>query len=134
MDKLNENIFHLYDKWKKGYVRKETSLEEKIRPMKEWAEKAFNEDDFDKMDFDPDGISAKGYISINNSILTGEIPYPFLECDVFTIYPSSRIPSLKNCPKYCNDFDCSSCKLLTSLEGAPEKVYVFQCMEWHLLK
>ena len=128
MNKLNENIFHLYNRWKEGYVRKETSLEEKIKPMKEWAEKAFNEDDFDKMDFDPNGITVNGMLLISSSELTDEIPYPFVECESFTLLPSTSIKSLKNCPKYVEEFDCSACASLTSLEGAPEKSKItFSC-------
>ena len=123
MEKLNENIITLYSKWKEGYVRKETAFEEKIKPMMEWAKEAFEENDFNKMDFDPDGITVNGNLSITSSELTGEIPYPFAECTgEFTIYPTTHIKSLKNCPRYVKKFDCSVCDLIKSLEGAPEKV------------
>ena len=49
---------------------------------------------------------------------------------VKTFYIShSNIISLRGCPKECKeDFRCSDCEKLISLEGAPEKCEEFDCM------
>ena len=124
MYKINENIFHLYDKWKEGYVRKETALEEKIKPMKEWAKKTFPTV-FDKLSFSIDGIFADCSILLyDNYLVNGEIPYPFIECTGdFIAFEVTQLVSLKNFPNIvggsCNLYGC---KQLASLEGAPKEV------------
>lgn len=124
MYKINENIFHLYDKWKEGYVRKETALEEKIKPMKEWAKKTFPTI-FDKLNFSIDGIFADCDIFIyDNYLINGKIPYPFTECTGdFKAFEVTQLVSMKNFPndvgKSCTVYGCEQ---LTSLEGAPKHV------------
>ena len=122
MDKLNENIIHLYNKWKEGYTRKETALEEKIKQMRDWAKGVFEPEQFDKMEFGIEGITVNCSLEILDYILVGdEIPYPFLKStNTFSVY--GGIISLKNCPRYAEIFDCGFCSNIASLEGAPEKV------------
>lgn len=124
MDKLNENIITLYNKWKSGYVRKETDLEEKIKPMREWVEKHFPEECYDNFSYYKDGIIYNGDFNMpDSSLIDGELPYPFIEITgYFSIYYSS-IKSFKNFPSIVGgDFLCEHCDLLTSLDGLPSKI------------
>ena len=141
MKRLNENIIHLYNKWKEGYVRKETALEEKIKPMKEWAKKYFY--DTSEFEYTIDGIIVNGNLKVSCGLR--KFDFPFVECNGNFIIEDD-FESLKNCPRHvtgdfkcCNiyyrltslvgapeivtgDFTCWNSALLTTLNGAPEKV------------
>ena len=123
MEIINENIFHLYNKWKEGYVRKETALEEKIKPMMEWAKEAFEEEDFDKMDFDAEGITMNGKLEIDDyCLVNGELPYPFVKCNKLQVMNNTHINTMKNFPmEVAGEFVCRH-TYISSLEGCPQKV------------
>ena len=102
-NRLNENIFHQYSKWKTGYVRKENSIEIKI---KNWIDAQSNP----KYSISEDGkhVNCSGSIVIRDSDLVGgKFPVPF--------------------GKVKGDFNCSGCKTLVSLDGAPTKCFRFNC-------
>ena len=146
MKRLNENIFYLYNKWKEGYVRKETALEEKIKPMKEWAKKYFY--DTSEFEYTIDGIIVNGNLKVSCGLR--KFDFPFVECNGNFIIEDD-FESLKNCPRHvtgdfkcCNiyyrltslvgapeevggTFDCNGCHSLSSLKGAPKKVKNFDC-------
>ena len=100
MNKLNENIFHLYNKWKSGYVRKENSL--RMRLDKFTNEKDRHDDKY-RISEDGKHVDCDESIVITDSdLINGKLPIPF--------------------GKVKGDFDCRECKSLISLEGAPKEV------------
>lgn len=127
MKQLNENIFHQYNKWKTGYVRKETTIEKRIKEMTEWVNEFFNYKNIDEVfEFDIDGITFKGEaITIDDDALVdGKLPYPFISCaGSFSCDLCRTLVSLEGMPITVDGiFECSRCTSLTSLIGAPEKV------------
>ena len=145
MGKINENIIHLYNKWKEGYVRKETALEEKIKPMREWAEDIFRT--ANRFEYTIDGIIVNGDLTISFGLK--KLDFPFVECNGNFIIEDD-FENLKNCPRHVTGdfkcsyiyslkslkgapeevggtFDCTSCNSIISLKGAPKKVKHFDC-------
>ena len=127
MKALNENIFHQYNKWKTGYVRKETTIEKRIKEMTEWVNEFFDYKNIDEdFEIDIDGITFKGEaITIDDDVLVdGKLPYPFVSCKgSFSCDFCRTLVSLEGMPITVDGkFECSRCTSLTSLIGAPEKV------------
>ena len=127
MKSLNENIFHQYNKWKTGYVRKETTIEKRIKEMTEWVNEFFDYKNIDEdFEIDIDGITFKGEaITIDDDVLVdGKLPYPFVSCKgSFSCDFCRTLVSLEGMPITVDGkFECSRCTSLTSLIGAPEKV------------
>lgn len=151
MNKLNENIFHQYNKWKKGYVRKETVIEKRVREMTEWVKEKFVTREYNIDDFKIDGLEGISYdgsfgLIIDDTMLVdGKLPYPFnkvltpfifSECKTLLSLENSprfvngisiqncpKIKSLKGGPEYTEVVSIRKCKSLTSLEGAPVKMH-----------
>ena len=145
MDKLNENIFHQYNKWKQGYERKENSI--KIR-LNDFLDR--NPLYRDNLSISEDGkcVNCTGNIFIyDRDLINGKFPFPFgtvidgdfscLECKelislegapekvegCFSCKECPKLTSLVGAPKEVDGFfSCGFCKNLKSLEGAPEKV------------
>ena len=122
MNKLNENIFHQYNKWKTGYERKENSFRMRLQ---NWIiNHNFNESDF--------SISEDGkYVNCNTDLclydshlIGGKFPFPFGEINgFFNCAECSDLISLEGAPqKVKTGFNCSQCYSLTSLVGAPKEV------------
>ena len=132
MDKLNENIFHLYDKWKKGYVRKEKSVKMKLQEFlanrEYYTYKPYRESDFsiseggDKVD-----------VNIEDFQLTGnfeKLPFPIGKCKKLTIACCFKLKSLEGCPDEAYDCTIRWCNELKSLKGAPKNVkHDFTCKD-----
>lgn len=137
MDKLNENIFHLYNNWKKGYVRKENSVKMKLQEFlansKNYTYKTYNESDFtiseggDKVD-----------VNIEDFQLTGnfeKLPFPIGKCKKLTIACCFKLKSLEGCPDEVDECTIKWCNSLTSLKGAPKNVkYDFICKDNAILE
>ena len=124
MYKLNENIFHQYNKWKSGYERKENSLQLRLNNFlsdeanKQYADYCHISKDGKHIDFNAD-ITIRDYDLIN-----GKLPFPFGKIGgYFDCAFADDLVSLEGAPKeVACDFFCSNCPKLTSLEGAPEEV------------
>ena len=100
MEKINENIINLYNKWKEGYTRKENSFKLRVRNF------LSNREDANKFKISKDGkhLNASDTVRItDDDISDGKFIVPF--------------------GKVNWNFDCMSCTSLTSLEGAPKEVY-----------
>ena len=112
---LNENIISRYNKWKEGYIRKENSIEIKI---KNWIDA---QSDSKKYSISKDGkhVNCSGSIVIRDSDLVGgKFPVPFGKVKgVFNCGGCKTLVSLKGAPTKCLRFICSNCANLTSLEG-----------------
>ena len=124
MNKLNENIFHQYNKWKKGYERKENSLQLRLNNF--LSDKA-NVEFTDSCHISKDGkhIDFNTSITIRDvDLIDGKLPFPFGKIDgYFDCAFLDDLVSLEGAPEeVTGDFFCSNCPKLTSLEGAPEKV------------
>ena len=152
MKSLNENIFHQYNKWKNGYVRKENTI--KIR-LNEFLDKNPKYEDTLSISDNETFVNCSGSISIyDDYLIDGKLPFPFGKVDGnFDCSACTELISLEGAPKevigyfVCSDcpnlislegapkevgggFSCSYCGELTSLEGAPEKVGdVFNCSD-----
>ena len=139
MKTLNENIFHQYNKWKTGYVRKENSLQMRL-------ENFINNHEFKSDLFEIEETSEKTFVvnvqddydnelKINDDdLINGEIPFKFGTVkNFFSVSNCTLITTLKNSPNefssFYGDFACKKCPSLISLEGAPKKVYGFFCNE-----
>lgn len=122
MQRLNENIFHQYNKWKTGYIRKENSI--KIR-LNEFLDGHPFYKDYLSISEDGKRVNCSSNIFIYDRDLTnGRFPFPFgtvngdFDCSVCT-----ELISLEGAPeKVDNNFTCSECSSLTSLKGAPQIV------------
>ena len=108
MKQLNENIFHQYNKWKTGYVRKENSIQMRLDNF------LSNDRNSCSCYISEDGkhVDCDGDIYIfDEDLIDGKLPLPF--------------------GKIHGDFNCDGCAELISLEGAPEKVgrsfYINNC-------
>ena len=145
MNKLNENIFHLYDKWKQGYVRKENSLQLRLQnflDVYKVNKKSVFYDKMPKCTISEDGrkVNVRGSVNIlirDEYLINGKLPIPFAEVKgIFNINGCDDLISLEGAPeKVGGDFDCRGCPNLTSLKGAPEKVGGdFLCSECKSLK
>ena len=113
MQRLNENIFHQYNKWKTGYIRKENSI--KIR-LNEFLDAHPSYKDYLSISEDGKRVNCSSSIFIYDIDLSnGRFPFPFGTVN--------------------GDFDCSVCSELISLEGAPEEVDKnFTCSECSSLR
>ena len=132
MNKLNENIFHLYDKWKQGYVRKENSLQLRLQnflDVYKVNKKSVFYDKMPKCTISEDGqkVNVKGLVNIlirDEYLINGKLPIPFAEVKgIFNINGCDDLISLEGAPeKVGKNFLCDCCVNLTSLKGAPEKI------------
>ena len=123
MNKLNENIFHQYNKWKQGYERKENSLQMRLNNF------LSNEKDriADKYHISEDGkyVDCDTDVYLYDSdLIDGKFPFPFGEINGhFNCSDCDDLISLEGAPqKVKKDFFCAQCENLTSLEGAPKEV------------
>ena len=152
MNKLNENIFHQYNKWKENYVRKENSIKFKLNDFLDRHPK--HKDTF-SISEDGKCVNCSGSVFISDEdLINGKFPFPFgtvygdFDCDSckelislegapkevggsFWTYSCPNLTSLKGAPeKVDDDFTCGNCPNLTSLEGAPKEVGVdFGCIK-----
>ena len=131
MNKLNENIFHQYNKWKKNYIRKENSIKFRLNNFLDR-----NPLYRDKLSISKDGnrVNCSGNIYIyDEDLIDAKFPFPFgtvygdFNCD-----SCRELISLEGAPEEVRgSFFCSKCSKLTSLVGAPEKVewdfYCYKC-------
>ena len=122
MKQINENIIHLYNKWKEGYVRKENDIKNRIKNFLN------GRDDIKDFAISEDGKSVSyiggDYLYIyDNDLINGEIPIPFDTVFNSIIFNCKTLKSLKNAPKhvvgglYLNDVP-----ELKSLDGYIEQV------------
>ena len=75
MNKLNENIFHLYDKWKQGYKRKENSLQARLSNFLSTKKRHF---DMYQISEDGKHVDCDEPIVISDSdLINGKFPFPF---------------------------------------------------------
>ena len=141
MNKLNENIFNQYNKWKKGYVRKENSLQMRLDNFLSNKHSGVYRISEDGKHVDCDNT----VIIWNSDLINGKLPFPFgkvkgtFKCTCkdlislegapkeiggnFKFYLCPNLTSLVGAPKEVGkSFSCNNCPKLTSLEGAPEKV------------
>ena len=121
MGKINENIIHLYNKWKKGYTRKENSFKLRVQIF------LSNKTDVNRYKISEDGkcLNASGNVYIlDEDILDGKFIVPFGEVKgAFDCSDCASLTSLEGAPKEVEGaFECYDCSSLTSLKGAPEKV------------
>ena len=122
MNKLNENIFHQYNKWKKNYVRKENTI--KIR-VNEFLDKNPKFEETLSISDNETFVNCSGSISIyDEDLIDGKLPFPFGKVNGnFDCSACTELISLEGAPKeVVGYFDCSNCPNLTSLEGAPKEV------------
>lgn len=131
MKQINENIFHQYNKWKTGYVRKENSLELKIKIFLD----NYNVDaskysyfrNFPDMSVSEDGtkVNVKGNVRITEkNTINGKLPFSFDKVEgIMSFSDNELISSFEGLPETVGGtFICSFCENLTSLKGAPEKI------------
>ena len=128
MYKLNENIIHLYNKWKEGYVRKENSFELKVKEF--LSNRGMDADRF-YISEDGKHLNSSGDVYIDDEdIQDGKFIVPFGKVDGFFVcrYKDS-LTSLEGAPeKVKGNFDCHCCDSLLSLKGAPKEVEgKFEC-------
>ena len=121
MKQLNENIFHLYNKWKEGYVRKENSLQIRL-------ENFLSNEHSGVYHISEDGkhVDCDGDIYIfSHDLIDGKLPLPFGKVNGdFCCSGCKGLISLEGAPKEVGkDFSCNNCPKLTSLEGAPQIVH-----------
>ena len=147
MIELNENVILLYNKWKEGYVRKETEFE----VMREWVEsnftnKLYNHDEFE---YYKNGITYNHHskskfeadihclVIRDRYLVDGKLPYQFISVsNSFKFKYCSSLTSLENSPiDVGGNFYCMYCDNLKSLEGAPKNIeYSFECTNNHALE
>ena len=147
MKALNENIFHQYNKWKTGYVRKENSLQIKLDNFLSNKHSGVYRISEDGKHVDCDNT----VIIWDSDLINGKLPFPFgkvkgtFKCSCreltslegapkevsggFWIHSCTNLTSLVGAPKKVGHaFECNDCLKLTSLEGAPKEVgYRFAC-------
>ena len=125
MDKLNENIFHQYNKWKKGYERKENSLQMRLNDF--LSNKKRNVDCY-HISEDGKYVDCDESIVIGDSdLINGKFPFPFgkVKGD-FGCWSCESLISLEGAPNEVGgDFDCRECDNLTSLKGSPKNISGF---------
>ena len=124
MNKLNENIFHQYNKWKQGYVRKENSIQMRLD---NFLSDKVNHSYVNYCHISKDGkhVDCDTDMRINDEdLIDGKFPFPFGKVKGhFTCDCCKELISLEGAPKEVTmSFMCFSCPNLTSLKGAPEKV------------
>ena len=123
MNKLNENIFHQYNKWKTGYERKENSLQMRLNnflsnEIDRNADKYHISEDGKYVDCDTD------VYLYDLDLIDGKFPFPFGKINGhFNCANCENLKSLEGAPqKVKKDFFCAQCENLTSLVGAPKEV------------
>ena len=80
MNKLNENIFHQYNKWKKNYIRKENSMQMRLN---DFLSKR-NDRNADKYHISEDGkyVDCDETVTITEKdLIDGKFPIPFGKVD-----------------------------------------------------
>ena len=132
MKQLNENIFHQYNKWKTGYVRKENSLQLRLQKFLDDYKVNKNSVFYCKMPkctISKDGqkVNVNGLVNIlihDEYLINGKLPFPFGEVkEIFNVNSCDDLISLEGAPeKVGKSFFCECCHNLTSLKGAPKKV------------
>ena len=131
MKKINENIFHQYNKWKSGYVRKENSLQ--MRLDKFISNKENRNADMYHISEDGKHVDCDETVTISDSdLIDGKFPFPFGKVKGhFGCYCCKELISLEGAPKSVGrSFMSYSCPNLTSLEGVPEKIHDgFSCSD-----
>lgn len=122
---LNENIFHQYNKWKTGYVRKENDVEIRMQTFIE-------EHNIKKYSITTDEKGIK-YLNINDplhfirihdeDLVNGKLPFKFGKIDDGLIFEDCEtLISLEGAPEKIHQiFSVQDCPNLTSLKGAPQK-------------
>lgn len=130
MKSLNENIFHQYNKWKSGYVRKENSLELKIKIFLDNydvdASKYSYFRNFPDMTVSEDGtkVNVKGNIRITEkNTINGKLPFSFGKVEgVISFSDNELISSFEGLPEVVEEFSCHRCVNITSLKCTPNIV------------
>ena len=132
MKTLNENIFHQYNKWKTGYVRKENSLQLRLQKFLDYYKVNKNSVFYCKMPkctISKDGrkVNVNGLVNIlihDEYLINGKLPFPFGDVkEIFNVNSCDDLISLEGAPeKVGKSFFCECCHNLTSLKGAPKKV------------
>ena len=132
MKQLNENIFHQYNKWKTGYVRKENSLQMRLQKFLDdykVNKKSVFYNRIPKCTISEDGqkVNVNGSVNIlihDEYLINGKLPFPFGEVkEIFNMNSCDDLISLEGAPeKVGKSFLCDCCPNLTSLKGAPKKV------------
>ena len=132
MKTLNENIFHQYNKWKTGYVRKENSLQLRLQKFLDDYKVNKNSVFYCKMPkctISKDGrkVNVNGLVNIlihDEYLINGKLPFPFGDVkEIFNVNSCDDLISLEGAPeKVGKSFFCECCHNLTSLKGAPKKV------------
>ena len=129
MEKINENIFHQYNKWKQGYSRKENSFKQRVQNF------LSNREDADIYSISKDSKYLNAYYNVvihDEDIRDGKLPVPFGEIrGDFECSRCDSLISLEGAPKKVGkNFNCSKCKNLLSLEGAPKELGgAFDCSD-----
>ena len=140
MNKLNENIFRQYNKWKTGYVRKENSILFRINQflsVERMSDIMDNKNiisdytinckdgnysldiNIDEKDGDYDDVCVYIYES---DLINGELPFKFGEVNA-GFYIDCDVKSLKNSPDFVKDkLSLHGCNSLTSLVGITQHV------------
>ena len=126
MKSLNENIFHQYNKWKTGYVRKENDV--KIR-MQTFIE----EHHIKNYSIITDKKKGIKYLNVydplntirihDEDLVNGKLPFKFGEIsDGLMFLDCETLISLEGAPKKIDKFiNIQNCPNLTSLKGAPQE-------------
>lgn len=157
MKQLNENIFHQYNKWKTGYVRKENSLVMRLNNFitnYEIKKDSFIFGDAPELTISEDGkkVNCDGNIRILDSYLIGgKLPFPFGEVKGMFLFDkceelislegspekiingsfccdfAENLTSLVGAPKEVDQITLNMCNKITSLVGCPEHVWYFSC-------
>ena len=128
MQRLNENIFHLYNKWKDGYVRKENSVNLMLNNLIDNFPYLKNDLKISENGKSVDiigGVNIGGhavFVVQDKYLINGKLPFPFGECKC-DYYIESDLKSLDGSPKKVDGgFYCIRCKSITSLKGISEEI------------
>lgn len=122
MKQINENIIHLYNKWKEGYVRKENDIKNRIKNFLN------GRDDIKDFVISEDGKSVSyigdEYLYIHDyDLINGEIPIPFDTVSGTFMLDCKELKSLKNAPKHITGgVHIMDAHKLKSLDGYIERV------------
>ena len=115
---INEDFTDLYKRWKNKEVRKEDSLEVK---MKDFISSKNNPNEY----YIKDGlVCCKGDVTItNDDLVDNKLPFQFGEIGgSLFLNKCDSLVSLEGCPKKVNgSFHCQNCKI-TSLQYCPQEV------------
>ena len=125
---INEDFTDLYKRWKKKDVRKEDSLEIKL---KQFISTKHNPQDY----YIENGkVCCKGDVRIfNDDLIDGKLPFQFGKVGGnFRCNDCKTLISLEGAPeKVEGDFNCNMCEKITLLKGSPKEVggnfYCYSC-------